>query len=77
MNATELSLVVAIVVGLAGMAGGYAIGFRRGQAVGWLDHYFKTVAEDRARRERNGRFKSRIAIRASGETSAQQEIKLP
>ena len=50
----ETLIIIALVV-LSPCA--YFAGFRRGQALGWLDHYFSTVANDRARRDRIGRFR--------------------
>jgi hypothetical protein len=59
----ELIISAVVVFALLAPFLAYCIGYRRGHASGWLDHYFKTVESDRARRDRRGQF---IAIRGNG-----------
>jgi hypothetical protein len=52
-------LVFAVLVAALGPLWAYHVGFRRGHASGWLDHYFGAVRQDRERRDRIGRFKAK------------------
>jgi len=51
------SLIFALIY-LLGYLLGYRKAFYRGKAVGWQEHYFECVARNRARRQRNGQFRS-------------------
>ena len=53
MSALLFAVAVAAAVACA-----FEIGMRRGKALGWQEHYFECVARNRARRQRNGQFKS-------------------
>jgi hypothetical protein len=61
MNTADF-ITVCLVFAVLPMVGGYLLGYRagikRGEAEGWLEHYDECVARDRARRRRNGQFKS-------------------
>lgn len=65
MNVTDF-LIVLFAFGVLPLVGGYALGYRagrkRGEADAWLDHYFAEVERNRARRQRNGQFKSTKGI---------------
>ena len=54
-------LVFAVFPMIAGYIIGYRVGFKKGEAEAWLDHYFAGVARDRARRQSNGQFKAKEA----------------
>jgi hypothetical protein len=49
---------------LSGGVAGFAIGYHRGRAVGWLEHYEFRERQNKARRDRTGRF---IAVKANTE----------
>lgn len=61
MNSADF-LIVCVVFAVFPMVGGYILGwragFKKGEAEGWLEHYDECVSRDRARRQRNGQFKS-------------------
>jgi hypothetical protein len=54
-------LVFAVFPMIAGYILGYRVGFKKGEAEAWLDHYFAGISRDRARRQRNGQFKAKEA----------------
>jgi hypothetical protein len=55
-------ITVCIVFGVLPLVVGYVTGwraaFKKGKAEGWLEHYDECVSRDRARRQRNGQFKT-------------------
>lgn len=51
-----VGIVGTIVLLLVAAGAGFAVGFRRGRDTGWCEHYFDTIAKERARRDRHGRF---------------------
>lgn len=58
MNPLTVLVIAALAAGL-GVVLGYLVGERRGIARGWCEYHFDSIAQDRARRDRQGRFKAR------------------
>ena len=62
MNTEALNTIAAFFALIGALAAcafaGYCLGKSRGVAAGWLEHYFATVAEDRARRAKDGTFQT-------------------